>query len=94
MWHGPVARAWPCGVAVVQSLRNYRLLCPGVFLFRDNDVCESCLRKTIPWPAIAHACYRDSRAASTTVVLHNTVHRLLGTWRKSVDRFFTPLFAA
>ncbi|MEL6680872.1 MAG: glycosyltransferase family 1 protein, partial [Pseudomonadota bacterium] len=34
------------GAAVVQSLHNYRLHCPGALYFRDGQVCELCLGKT------------------------------------------------
>ena len=50
------------GVPVVQSLRNYRLMCPNGLFFRDGHVCEECACKAIPWPAVKHGCYRDSRA--------------------------------
>ncbi len=52
------------GVPVVQTLHNYRLLCPSALLFRDGGVCEDCLHKRVKWPGVAHACYRGSRAAS------------------------------
>ncbi|MEO0513841.1 MAG: glycosyltransferase [Planctomycetota bacterium] len=75
------------GAAVVQMLQNFRLLCPGAFLMRDGKVCEDCLGKTVPWPAIQHSCYRGSRTASAVVAGLNGVHRILGTWRKEVDVF-------
>lgn len=78
------------GVPVVQSLRNYRLLCPGAYFLRDGKVCEDCLGRTIAWPGVKHGCYRDSRAASAVVATMSSVHRLLGTWTRAVDLFFTP----
>src|SRR5947207_2727500 len=52
------------GVAVVQSLRNYRLLCPNALFLRDGRVCEDCLGKGFPWPGVLHGCYREDRAAT------------------------------
>lgn len=75
------------GAAVVQTLHNYRLLCPKATFFRDNRTCEDCLHKKIKWPAIRHGCYRDSRAASAAVTAMLTVHGVLGTYRKQVDAF-------
>lgn len=75
------------GAAVVQTLHNYRLLCPKATFFRDNQICEDCLHKKIKWPAIKHGCYRDSRAASAAVTAMLTVHGVLGTYRKQVDAF-------
>lgn len=77
-------------VPVVQSLRNYRLLCPSAYLLRDGRVCEDCLTKSFAWPGVWHKCYRGSRAASTTVAAMSTLHRWMGTWRRTVDLFFTP----
>jgi glycosyltransferase involved in cell wall biosynthesis len=78
------------GVAVVQALHNYRLLCPAAMLLRDGRVCEDCLGKSIPLPAVVHGCYRNSRAASAVVTALLTSHRSIGTWRKLVDAYYTP----
>ena len=72
-------------VRVVQTLHNFRLLCPGGALFRSGYVCEDCLGKPIPWRSVTHKCYRGSRAASAAVAAMLTVHRALGTWRNEVD---------
>jgi glycosyltransferase involved in cell wall biosynthesis len=78
------------GVAVVQSLRNYRLLCPNALFLRDGRVCEDCLGKSIPWPAVLHGCYRHDRAATAVVAALSAGHRALGTWTRAVDLYFTP----
>lgn len=75
------------GVAIVQTLRNYRLLCPSSDLFRDRRPCELCVGKRIPWPGVLHACYRDSRAATVAVAAMLSVHRAMGTWTRCVDRY-------
>src|SRR4051794_33930188 len=74
-------------VGIVQTLHNYRLLCPNALLFRNGQVCEDCLGRSTPWPAVAHKCYRDSRSASSAVAAMLTVHRTLGTWRRAVDAY-------
>jgi glycosyltransferase involved in cell wall biosynthesis len=73
------------GVPVVQTLRNYRLLCPNALFFRDGQVCEDCLGKFVPLPGVIHGCYRESRVASTAVASMITVHRTLRTWVDMVD---------
>jgi glycosyltransferase involved in cell wall biosynthesis len=77
------------GVAVVQSLRNYRQLCPGGLLMRDGVVCESCLGKWFATSSVRHGCYRGSRMATAVVAGMTSLHRLLGTWSNSVDQYFT-----
>lgn len=76
-------------VPVVQSLRNYRLMCPNALFLREGRVCEDCLGKLVAWPGIRHGCYRGSRAGSAVVAGLSAVHRLLGTWTRGVDLYFT-----
>ncbi len=71
-------------VPVVQTLHNYRLLCPSATLMREGKVCEACLGRSVAWPGVIHACYRDSRAATAAVAAMLTVHRAMGTWRQKV----------
>lgn len=77
------------GVAVVQTLHNYRLLCLNAIFFRDGHICEDCMGKAIPWPGVAHACYRDSHTASAVVAAMLTFHRLRNTWTEMVDIYVT-----
>jgi hypothetical protein len=74
---------------VVQALRNYRLVCLNVLLYRDGHICEECLHQPIPGPGVFHACYRSSRWGSLAVAAMVTAHRILGTWQNQVDCFYT-----
>jgi glycosyltransferase involved in cell wall biosynthesis len=73
-------------IPVVQTLHNYRLLCPAAIFFRDGHVCEECLDHSL-WRGVLHGCYRDSRAETSAVALMLSVHRWLGTWSEMVDCF-------
>ncbi len=73
--------------AVVQTLHNYRLVCPGGLLFRDGAVCEECLGRSFALPGVQHGCYRDSRIGSATIATMTALHRARGTWRNHVDRY-------
>jgi len=73
-------------VPVVQTLHNFRLLCPQAMFLRDGKVCEACLGH-VPWRAVQHACYRGSPAQSAVVVAMLQTHRTIGTWRTGVDRY-------
>jgi glycosyltransferase involved in cell wall biosynthesis len=77
------------GAAVVQALRNYRLLCANASLLRDGRPCEDCVGRLLPWPAIVHRCYHGSAGHSTAVAAMQMLHRAIGTWRKKIDAFFT-----
>ncbi len=75
------------GVPVVQTLHNYRLLCLNAMLYRDGQPCEDCLGRTVAWPGVRHACYRDSRAASAATAAMLLWHRARRTWLKAVDHY-------
>lgn len=71
-------------VPVIQTLRNYRLICPGGCCTREGKICELCVGKAVPWPGILYGCYRGSRFATASVAAMISIHNLLGTWKKSV----------
>lgn len=75
------------GAAVVQTLHNYRLLCPGANFFRDGRTCEACLSKRFAWPGVVHGCYRGSRAATAVAAAMLAAHRIRGTWTHDVDAY-------
>jgi glycosyltransferase involved in cell wall biosynthesis len=72
-------------VPVVQTLHNYRLLCPAATFYRDGSVCEECLTRRSFTPAVRYGCYRNSRPATAAVAAMLIGHRTLGTWMKMVD---------
>jgi glycosyltransferase involved in cell wall biosynthesis len=67
------------GAAVVQTLHNYRYMCPNGLLFRSGTPCADCVGTAVPWPAVVHACYRGSRLASGVAAAALTVHRTLNS---------------
>jgi glycosyltransferase involved in cell wall biosynthesis len=75
------------GVPVVQTLRNYRFLCPNALFFRQGKVCEDCLGQVVPLSGIINGCYRGSRSATAMVGTMLTVHRLFKTWMNQVDLY-------
>jgi len=74
-------------VPVVQTLHNFRLICPAATLYRAGQLCERCVGRPFAWPAIWHGCCRGSRSQSAVVAAMLGVHRLLGTWQQKVDLY-------
>jgi glycosyltransferase involved in cell wall biosynthesis len=74
-------------VPVVQTLHNYRLLCPAATLYREGRICETCVGKSITFPAVLHSCYRGSMAASFASTTMLASHRLAGTWQRKVSAY-------
>lgn len=74
------------GIPVVQTLHNFRLLCPQAIFLRDGKICEDCIGK-VPWRSVARKCYRESAAQSAVVSGMLITHRLIGTYRERVTRY-------
>lgn len=74
------------GVPVVQTLHNFRLLCPAATFFRDGKICEDCTEHGL-LSGVRHGCYRDSRPATAAVALMLATHRYLHTWDRDVAAF-------
>lgn len=74
------------GIPVVNTLHNFRLLCPGASFSRNGVVCEECADHSL-FRSVLHGCYRHSRPATAAVALTLTAHRALGTWQRLVTRY-------
>lgn len=70
-----------CKVPVVQTIHNFRLLCPGATFYRDGHVCEECVEKGLGC-AVKHSCYRNSKAQTLVNVVSNRFHRLMNIYGK------------
>jgi glycosyltransferase involved in cell wall biosynthesis len=75
-------------IPVVQTLHNFRLLCPAGNFFRDGIICNECVTQNL-LQSVHHGCYRNSRGATAGVALMLAVHRALNTWRASITSFIT-----
>ena len=74
-------------VPVVQTLQNYRLLCPNGLFLRQGIPCELCKERRFASPGIRYKCYRDSRAQSLLVAATVAAQTTLGTWHERVARY-------
>lgn len=68
-------------VPVIQTVHNFRLLCPGATFFRDGHVCEDCLSKGLSC-AVKNKCYRGSRIQTLACVVSTIIHRTLKIYGK------------
>jgi glycosyltransferase involved in cell wall biosynthesis len=72
------------GIPVVQTVHNFRLVCPAATLFRRGAVCEECFSSSCYLPALRNRCYRQDRKATAAVAAMLWVHSRLRTWRRKV----------
>lgn len=73
--------AFSSGVPVVQTLHNFRMLCPAGSFFRDNVICEECVEHGMGC-AVKHKCYRNSKLQTMVSTAILKIHRFLGTYYK------------
>lgn len=78
--------AHAAGIPVVQTLHNFRLMCPQATFLRHGKVCEDCLGK-VPWRAVMHRCYRESAVQTGAVAVMLSMHRGMGTFENKVSRY-------
>jgi glycosyltransferase involved in cell wall biosynthesis len=82
---GAFARA---GVPMVQTLHDYKLICPGYILMTQGEVCERCKGGKY-YNALKHRCLLDSTGASAVGMLEAYFHRFKGTYNK-ISKFLCP----
>jgi len=73
-------------VPIVQTLHNYRLLCPAATFYRNGHTCEECLTHGL-LRSVRYGCYRESRAMSGMIALTLHTHRSRQTWNKKIDAY-------
>ena len=74
------------GLPVIQTLHNYKMVCTNSLMFREGDICEKCLNKSL-YNSVKYKCYRNSYMATALqahVIQH---HRQKGTWQHMIDRY-------
>lgn len=73
-------------VPVVQTLHNFRLLCPGATFYRAGGICHECVNHGLH-RSVLHGCYRNSRWASAAVAGMLATHRSLSTWSHDITSY-------
>ena len=69
------------GCPVVQTIHNFRLICPGAYLYRKGMVCEECISGGIG-RSVKHRCYHESRLHTAINAFGLGLHRFLGIYKK------------
>ncbi len=63
------------GVPVIQTLHDYKWLCPDSAMLRGTQTCSACRGKAF-WHCAAGRCKKGSAAASVLAAIEGYVHRL------------------
>lgn len=77
------------GVPVVQTLHDYKIVCPNYQMFVNGSVCERC-RKWRYRSVLSRKCMRGSLSRSFTVFVEAYLHEVLRTYARTVSVFIAP----
>lgn len=69
-----------CNVPVIQTIHNFRMLCPAATFYRGH-ICEDCITKGF-FCAVKHGCYRNSKLQTLACVISIKFHRMTGIYKK------------
>ncbi len=75
-----------CGVPFVQTLHNYRMLCPSGVLFHQGKLFLHSINQGFPYSAVMAGVYRNSRVLTGWLAFSTKIHQWMGTWEKA-DRY-------
>lgn len=76
-------------IPVIQTIHNFRFICPKALFYRAGKICEECLINNDFKEALKNNCYRDSKLQTLVVTLMLKVHRKLKTYNKINYIFLT-----
>lgn len=76
-------------IPTVMTLHDLKLACPAYKMLTHDGICERCKGGAI-WNLVQHKCVKNSRILSAIIMLETSVHRLLDSYSKGVDRFVVP----
>ena len=73
-------------IPIVQTIHNYRFLCPSATFYKKKSICRSCIRGNT-LHCFFSRCYKGSFILSALYSVLFLVHRHAGTFRNNVDLF-------
>lgn len=77
------------GLPIVQTLHDYKLLCPNTTFMSNGQVCESCKGHHY-YNVVRKRCKRGSVMASLLAGVEMYTHKLTQIYEKNVDAFIAP----
>jgi glycosyltransferase involved in cell wall biosynthesis len=73
-------------IPVVQTLHNYKMICTNSLLFKDGEVCEKCVSKSL-YNSVKYKCYKNSYLATAIHADSIQYHRSKKTWNKAISKY-------
>ena len=77
------------GLPVVQTLHDYKLLCPNTSFVTNGAICERCKGHRY-YNAVRYRCKRGSLGASLLAATEAYAHQMSQVYQRNVDCFISP----
>lgn len=79
------------GVPVVQTLHDYRLVCPSYSMYDPNrfEVCEACKEHKY-FNAVRRRCQKSSILVGLNIAIESYLYHLSRTYQRNIDLFISP----
>ena len=78
-----------CGVPVMLTTHDLKLLCPAISMLSHGQICEAC-KLNGRFSVVRKRCLKGSLALSSLVYVESGLHALTGIYRNSIDRLISP----
>lgn len=79
------------GLPIVQTLHDYRIICPNYNLYDPNrlEICEACKGHRY-FNAVKRRCQKSSYLVGLNVAIESYLYHLLGTYENTISLFICP----
>ncbi|MEO6915168.1 MAG: glycosyltransferase [Chitinophagaceae bacterium] len=71
------------GVPYVQTLHNFRMICPSGVMFHNGKLFLDSMHQKFPWSAVKAGVYRNSKVLTGWLALSVKLHQWMGTWQQA-----------
>ena len=75
-------------IPAILTLHNYRLVCPSVYLSKNNKPWELSIQKNPYW-AVPYKVYQNSFIGTAAIAYMINYHKKRKTWQKKLDHIIT-----
>jgi len=78
------------GIAVIQSLHHYELLCPMSAKFYSNKLCKLCVQKSLLKEDGQKKCFRDNQIQTSDLLKTITDYWKQKVYQEKIDYYLVP----
>lgn len=78
------------GIAVIQSLHHYELLCPMSAKFYSNKLCKLCIQKSLLREDGQKRCFRDNQIQASDLIKTITNYWSQKIYQEKIDYYLVP----